>query len=125
MQIIKSFFKFLFFILPLQTIAQSTFLPQGSKEYHYIDRTEILKGNLSDVLFTGIKPFSRKKVIQQITFSDSNEIQLLLAYPEQEAIFKNNIEWIGTKEMYYKSQKSVLNISQNPLPSKCLKSTIQ
>jgi hypothetical protein len=31
-----------------------------------------------------------------------------LAYPEQEAIFKNNIEWIGAKEMYYKSQKPVL-----------------
>jgi hypothetical protein len=108
MQIIKSFFKFLIFILPLHSMAQSTFLPQGSREYNYIDRTEILNGNLSDVLFTGIKPFSRKKVIQQMSPSDSNKTELLLAYPEQEAIFKNNIEWIGTKEMYYKSQHPVL-----------------
>ncbi len=108
MQIIKSFFKFLIFILPLQTIAQSTFLPQGSDEYNYIDRTEILKGNVSNILFAGIKPFSRKKLIQQLTISDSNEMKLLLAYPEQEAIFKNNIEWIGEKEIYYRSQHPVL-----------------
>ncbi len=108
MQIIKSFFKFLIFILPLQTIAQSTFLPQGSDEYHFMDRKEILNGNVSDVLFTGIKPFSRKKVIQQLSSADTNEATILLAYPQEEKVWKNNIEWIGTKEMYYKSQKPVL-----------------
>ncbi|MCX6293598.1 MAG: hypothetical protein NT127_04805, partial [Sphingobacteriales bacterium] len=108
MQIIKSFFKFFIFILPLQTIAQSTFLPQGSDEYHFMDRKEILNGNVSDVLFTGIKPFSRKKVIQQLSSADTNEVTILLAYPQEEKVWKNNIEWIGTKEMYYRSQHPIL-----------------
>ena len=94
MQIIKSFFKFLIFILPLHSMAQSTFLPQGSDEYHFIDRTEILKGNVSDVLFTGIKPFSRKKVIQQLSNTDTNRITILLAYPQEEKVWKNNTRYV-------------------------------
>ena len=41
MQIIKSCIKLIFFVCPLSAAAQSTYLNQGAKESHFIDRLEI------------------------------------------------------------------------------------
>ena len=71
MQIIKSFFNLIAFVLPVTAIAQSTYLNQGAKEYHFIDRLEIKQQRNTDLNFSSIKPFSRKYIIQEAEFIDS------------------------------------------------------
>ena len=41
MQIIKSVITLAVFFYPITIFAQTTYLPEGSKEYHFIDRMEI------------------------------------------------------------------------------------
>ena len=57
MQIIKSFLKLLIFICPVTAGAQSTYLTQGSKEYHFVDRLEIKQQRNTDLNFSSLKPF--------------------------------------------------------------------
>ncbi|MBC7868025.1 MAG: hypothetical protein H7X88_10885, partial [Gloeobacteraceae cyanobacterium ES-bin-316] len=71
MQIIKSFFKVLLFVFPLSTFAQSTYLNQGAKEYHFIDRLEIKQQTNTNLNFSTLKPYSRKAIIEEAEFLDS------------------------------------------------------
>lgn len=72
MQIIKSFVKLLAFILPVSGFAQSTYLNQGSKEYHFIDRLEIKQQKNTDLNFSTTKPYMRKAIVEQAEYIDSN-----------------------------------------------------
>ncbi len=45
MQNIKRVITLLVFFYPLTIFAQTTYLPEGSKEYHMIDRLEIKAGS--------------------------------------------------------------------------------
>jgi hypothetical protein len=71
MQIIKSFFKLIVFILPISAFAQSTYLNQGAKEYHFIDRLEIKQQTNTDLNFSTLRPFNRKFIVREATFLDS------------------------------------------------------
>ena len=71
MQIIKSLFKVAIFVLPLNMLAQSTYLNQGAKEYHFIDRLEIKQQRNTDLNFSTLKPYNRKYIVQQAEFLDS------------------------------------------------------
>ena len=71
MQIIKSFIKLFVFIFPVTVAAQSSYVNQGSKEYHFIDRLEIKQQRNTDLNFSTLKPFNRKYIIQQAEFLDS------------------------------------------------------
>jgi hypothetical protein len=71
MQIIKSFVKLLAFILPVSGFAQSTYLNQGSKEYHFVDRLEIKQQKNTDLNFSTTKPYMRKAIVEQAEFIDS------------------------------------------------------
>ncbi len=71
MQIIKSFCKLLIIILPLPVMAQSTFLNQGAKEYHFIDRLEIKQQTNTHLNFSTLKPYSRKAIVREAEFLDS------------------------------------------------------
>jgi len=71
MQIIKSFFKLLVFICPFTAMAQSTYLPEGDKGYHFMDRLEIKQGNNTDINFSTIKPYSRQNIVAETEFIDS------------------------------------------------------
>ncbi|MFT3979806.1 MAG: hypothetical protein QM687_04995 [Ferruginibacter sp.] len=71
MQIIKSFFKLLVFICPAAAFAQSTYLNQGDKSIHFIDRMEIKQQRNTDLNFSTLRPFNRKAVMEQAQFLDS------------------------------------------------------
>ncbi|MFT3908921.1 MAG: capsule assembly Wzi family protein [Ferruginibacter sp.] len=71
MQIIKTFIKFFAFVLPVTVSAQSTYLTQGSKEAHFVDRLEIMQQKNTDLNFSSLKPFSRKFIVQEAEFIDS------------------------------------------------------
>src|SRR5947208_3028527 len=71
MQIIKTFIKLAAFILPVSSMAQSTYLDQGSKEYHFVDRLEIKQQNNTDLNFSSLKPYNRKFIVQEAEFIDS------------------------------------------------------
>ena len=71
MQIIKSVIKLLVFVSPLWTAAQTTYLQQGDKAYHFIDRMEIKAKDNTGLNFSGIKPYSRKAVVEEMTLFDS------------------------------------------------------
>ena len=71
MQIIKSFFKLLFFICPVFATAQSTYLNQGSKDIHFVERLEIKQQTNTDLNFSTLRPFNRKAIVRQAEFLDS------------------------------------------------------
>ena len=71
MQIIKTFIKLIAFVLPVTAAAQSTYLNQGAKEYHFIDRLEIKQQRNTDLNFSTLKPYNRKYIVQQAEFIDS------------------------------------------------------
>ena len=61
----------LIIILPLPVMAQSTFLNQGAKEYHFIDRLEIKQQTNTHLNFSTLKPYSRKAIVREAEFLDS------------------------------------------------------
>jgi len=74
MQIIKSLFTLLVFIYPLLLKAQTTYLPEGSKEYNFIDRLEIKQGGNNNLNYSTLKPFSRRAIVQEAEFLDSSRL---------------------------------------------------
>ena len=96
MQIIKSFFKIIFFISPITLSAQSTYFSSGSKEYQFIDRIEIKQQNNTDLNFSALRPYNRKYVLQEVSFLDSQLKSNHLSASDQynlESLFMNNNEW--------------------------------
>ena len=87
MQIIKSFLKLLIFICPVTAGAQSTYLTQGSKEYHFVDRLEIKQQKNTNLNFSSLKPFNRRAIVQQAQLMDSS--RLGYADPTGQNRFKN------------------------------------
>src|SRR5258708_4434707 len=71
MQIIKSVIRLLIFLLPVAAMAQSTYLPQGSKEYQFIERLEIKQQQNTDLNFSTMKPYNRKAIVRQTEYLDS------------------------------------------------------
>jgi hypothetical protein len=71
MQIIKSFFKLVFFIFPSLVFAQSTYLNQGSKDVHFVDRLEIKQQKNTDLNFSALRNLNRKAIVRQAEFLDS------------------------------------------------------
>ncbi len=71
MQIIKSFFKLLFFVCPFLATAQSTYTTQGSKDVYFTDRLEIKQQTNTNLNFSTLRPFNRKAIVRQAEFLDS------------------------------------------------------
>lgn len=125
MQIIKSFIKLLVFICPVAGFAQSTYLNQGSKDYHFIDRLEIKQQTNTDLNFSTLKPYNRKYIIQEASFLDSarfgyadsagmdkyKEWTNLGLTPVDEynlrSLFMNNSEWYKGPQEGFASRKPI------------------
>src|SRR6185295_2383037 len=58
-------FLFLFF-LPLLVVAQSTNATLNEDYYHWITRYEIKAGRVAPEVFTSIRPFKRKAIVELI-----------------------------------------------------------
>src|ERR1700733_4010477 len=91
------------FLLPLAGSAQSTFLPQGSKFEHFLDRMEILQQTDPDLNITTVKPISRKSAVRIAELADSmhkfypyDDFYHLSLVDRQSlaSLLMNNSEWV-------------------------------
>ena len=71
MQVIKTAICLTLFFYPIIIYAQTTYLPEGSKEYHLMDRIEIKQGDLHEFNFSTLKPYSRRSMVQEAQYVDS------------------------------------------------------
>jgi len=111
MQIIKNAIKFLIFVFPIYTSAQSTYLPLGSKEYHFIDRMEIKEQRNTDLNYSSMKPFNRKYVLQEASFLDSSGKFNTLSVSDRynlQSLYMNNMEWYAGDRNQFTSKKPIL-----------------
>ena len=126
MQIIKSLFKLLFFICPFFATAQSTYLNQGSKDIHFVDRLEIKQQTNTDLNFSTVRPFSRRFIVRQAEFIDSARLgytdssgqdkyktwnsQDLTSIDEYNlhSFLMNNSEWVTVPREDFMSKKPIL-----------------
>ncbi len=126
MQIIKSFFKLIVFIFPFSVSAQSTYLNQGSKDAHFIDRLEIKQQRNTDLNFSTLRPFNRKHIVGEAIFLDSARMGYkdstgvdkykewtdldLTAVDEYnlQSLLMNNSEWVTTPKEDFMSKKPIL-----------------
>ncbi len=112
MQIIKTAVNFFFFLLPAGVFAQSTYLQQGAREVQLMDRLETLSGDLFSGTFTGIKPFSRKNMVQEARRADSllgsqGRLTRTDRY-ELQTLYMNNSEWYVGDSSSFASRKPFL-----------------
>ncbi|MEO8862533.1 MAG: hypothetical protein ABI358_13985 [Ginsengibacter sp.] len=127
MQIIKRITTLLVFICPIIAKAQTTYLPEGSKEYQFIDRFEIKEGNNTDLNFSTLKPYSRRAIVKEIELLDSSRFTasdtfftedqkkweaLNLSKIDEyniQSILMNNSEWVTGSKESFNSKKSLWN----------------
>ncbi len=70
MQIIKSTRIFLFLLLPVVLFGQSSYIPNGLKDYDLINRLEIKTGN-TNLMFSTVKPLNRRLYTRDLEYIDS------------------------------------------------------
>ncbi len=136
MQIIKSLTKLLIFICPAFASAQSTFLTQGSKEIHFVDRMEIKQQKNTHLNFSTLQPFNRRYIVQQVEFIDSARLgyvdlktgqdkyrewydQALTPIDEYnlQRFLMNNTEWVTGPTGEFKSRWPVLKTFYKTKPN--------
>ena len=101
-------------LLPAAIYAQSSYLPQGSKFEHFLDRMEILQQTNPELNFSTDKPISRKLAVRMSEMADS----LDKFYPYDElyhfsrvdratlaSLLMNNPEWVRGKQDSFLSKR--------------------
>ncbi len=136
MQFIKSFSKLFIFICPVFATAQSTFLTQGSKEIHFVDRMEIKQQKNTHLNFSSVRPFNRKYIVEQTEFIDSARLgytdpltgldkyqdwdnQALTAIDEYnlQSFLMNNSEWVTGPKTGFMSKRPILKTFYKTKPN--------
>jgi hypothetical protein len=106
------------FLFPACGFAQSTFLPQGNKFAHFLDRMEILLQTNPHLNITTDKPMSRKLAVEIAQLSDSlhhfypydyfYRLSKIDQYNLRDLLM-NNIEWVSGNKDSFNSRKPFLN----------------
>ena len=135
MQIIKSLAKLLIFIFPVTAGAQSTYLTQGSKEYHFIERLEIKQQKNTNLNFSSLKPYSRKSIVEEAQLLDSarmgykdptgqdkfkNYTDLNLTRVDEynlRSLYMNNSEWVTVPHADFASRRPILKTFYTTKPN--------
>lgn len=128
MQIIKSLPTLLVFICPFIIHAQTTYIPEGTKEYQFIDRFEIKQGQNTDLNFSTLKPYSRRAIVQEAEYLDSAQLRYsnsLTQGAQQKwgslnltkideynlhSLLMNNPEWVTGSRESFLSKKPIWKI---------------
>jgi hypothetical protein len=126
MQIIKSLTKLFIFICPAFAMAQSTYLNQGTKDIHFVQRLEIKQQTNTNLNFSTLRPFNRKAIVRQAEFLDSARLGYadstgadkykewtdLDLTPVDEynlhSFLMNNTEWVTVPKQNFISRKAIL-----------------
>lgn len=136
MQIIKSFLKLLAILLPVSGFAQSTYLTQGSKEYHFINRLEIKHQRNQNLNFSSTRPYSRKAIVEEAIYIDTNRLKgisvsgkgnyvIKLSKVDEynlRSLYMNNSEWVTVPmedaksihpifKTFYKTKPNLLEVN--------------
>ncbi len=136
MQFIKSITKVLFFICPAFATAQSTYLNQGSKDIHFVDRMEIKQQKNTHLNFSAARPFNRKYIVEEVEFIDSARLgytdsltgqdkygdwnsQGLTSIDEYNlnSFLMNNSEWVTGSKAAFLSKQPVLKTFYKTKPN--------
>lgn len=111
--IIKSLAGFLILSVPLFSVAQSSYLPQGHKHQQLLDRLEILLGKNADLNVSTVKPLSRRLAVRAAEFADSAEQgQSFLSAVDKHnlnSLLMNNSEWVTGDKTEFQSRRSLWN----------------
>ena len=116
--LLLSAFLFSLLLLPATGSAQSTFLPQGSKFDHFLDRMEILQQTNPELNISTVRPVSRKLATRVSEISDS----LHKFYPYDDfyhlskidqtalaSLLMDNSEWVNGSKDSFLSKKPLWN----------------
>ncbi len=127
MQILKSLLRVIVFLLPVAAWGQSTYLEQGNKFTHFIDRIEIKQQTNTNLNFSTVKPLSRKAIVREVEFLDSARLGYadstgedaykdwtdldLTAVDEynMQSLLMNNSEWVTTSKEEFASRRPLWN----------------
>ena len=113
MQLFRRLFFFVMLFACQNLSAQTTFLPEGSKENQLLDRLEIKFGKNTDLIFSTLKPYSRRSLVQQAEYLDSiNRLKSigLTAIDEYNlhSLLMNNSEWVTGSKESFESKEPIL-----------------
>jgi len=135
MQIIKSLIKLVVFICPVTAVAQTTYVTPGSKEYHFMERLEIKQQRNTNLNFSGLKPYSRKAIVEEAQYIDSSgkglkdsaEVAKYFAWADLDlsrvdkhnlkSLFMNNSEWVKAPMDYARSRRPILKTFYTTKPN--------
>jgi hypothetical protein len=106
------------FLLPVSGFTQSTFLPQGSKSDHFLERMEILLQTNPELNVFTPKPLSRKVAVRVAEMADSlhkyypYDYFYRLSKVDQynlNDLLMNNLEWVTGNQDSFNSKKPFLD----------------
>src|ERR1700744_826318 len=115
-QFIKTlaFLLLIVWMIPAGSFAQSSFLPQGSKFDHFLDRMEILQQTDPDLNISTAKPVSRRLAVRVSQIADSLHKANPYDYIDHlssvdlanlSSLLMNNIEWVTTNKDSFVSRR--------------------
>ena len=119
MQVIKTITRLLIIFSPLAGFGQSTFLPEGSKDYILLERMEIKQQVNPELNLSSIKPYSRKRIVKALGNLDS----VINGYPDASGLvpnlsrvdkynftrlMMNNSEWVNGDNPDFMSSTPIL-----------------
>jgi Capsule assembly protein Wzi len=125
MQFKKTLVRLLLFFCPFISAAQTTYLPQGDKQYVLLERMEI-KLNDSVLNFSKTKPFSRKAYVNVVEkwynhvslIPSASEVPISPALKQvsfsrtdlynMRSALMNNGEWVTEQQNKFSSKKAIL-----------------
>jgi hypothetical protein len=107
MQFKQTLVRLLFLVIPFAAYAQTTYSPEGSKEYILLNRLEIKAQKDSVLNFSKIKPFSREQTIPRLEQWDSISLSRVDQYNLYTAKI-NNLEWLSDSSKSYPSKRRFL-----------------
>src|SRR5688572_20298537 len=110
----KSLASFAILILPLVTLSQSTYLPQGHKHQQFLNRMEIKMQRNPDFNVTTVKPLSRELGVKAVEAADSLEKSGSLPLSRVDkhnlrSFLMNNSEWVTGDTADFYSRRSLWN----------------
>src|SRR6185295_7194881 len=109
----------LFFLFPLISFGQTTYIPLGSEEYILLNRMEIKLGKDSVLNFSKVKPYSREQIVSEILHLDSARYTTYELHPDlkkfwtpsrvdeynMKRLLINNIEWVPHGDSAFRSRR--------------------
>ena len=121
MQIIKSIRIYIFLVMPVVLFGQSSYIPNGLKDYDLINRLEIKTGN-TNLMYSTIKPFNRRLYTHEVEKIDSMASEVsgnaynLTAMDKynMQRFLMSNSEWSKPKDIYLNKKPFLTQFFKTP-----------